>query len=155
MSPLFKKLNLISQSPIVVVNAPNELEPALAELRGVAILRSFGAVQRVTYSLAFVTTLAQVSAYAKEVAARAVGDAVVWFAYPKSSSKRYACAFNRDTGWAALGQHGFEPVRQVAIDEDWSALRFRRVEHIKSIKRNPAMALSEAGRKRAARARKS
>jgi hypothetical protein len=27
---------------------------------------------------------------------------------------------------------GFDTVRQVAIDEDWSALRFRRVEYIKS-----------------------
>jgi len=27
---------------------------------------------------------------------------------------------------------GFDSVRQVAIDEDWSALRFRRVEYIKT-----------------------
>jgi hypothetical protein len=27
---------------------------------------------------------------------------------------------------------GFDSVRQIAIDEDWSALRFRRVEYIKS-----------------------
>jgi aryl carrier-like protein len=27
---------------------------------------------------------------------------------------------------------GFDSVRMVAIDEDWSALRFRRVEFIKS-----------------------
>ena len=26
---------------------------------------------------------------------------------------------------------GFDTVRQVAIDEDWSALRFRRLEYIK------------------------
>jgi hypothetical protein len=26
---------------------------------------------------------------------------------------------------------GFDTVRQVAIDDDWSALRFRRVEYIK------------------------
>lgn len=26
---------------------------------------------------------------------------------------------------------GFRPIRQVAIDEDWSALRFRRVEFVK------------------------
>jgi hypothetical protein len=25
---------------------------------------------------------------------------------------------------------GFEPVRQVAIDADWSALRFRRRQHV-------------------------
>mgnify|MGYP005835701873 CR=1 FL=1 len=34
-----------------------------------------------------------------------------------------------------------EPVRQVAIDEDWSALRFRRVEYIKTMTRSFAMTL--------------
>jgi hypothetical protein len=32
---------------------------------------------------------------------------------------------------------GFEPVRQIAIDEDWSALRFRRTDFIKSMTRDP------------------
>ena len=58
----------------------------------------------------------------------AKGDAVVWFAYPKGSSKRYKSEVNRDDSWASVGQEGFEPVRMVAIDEDWSALRVRRVD---------------------------
>jgi hypothetical protein len=57
---------------------------------------------------------------------------VIWFAYPKASSKRYRCEFNRDTGWAAVRAVGFDTVRQVAIDGDWSALRFRRIEYIKT-----------------------
>ena len=85
--------------------------------------------------LAFVTTQVQVDTLARDVAQATSGDAVVWFAYPKQSSKRYRCDFNRDTGWAALGTAGFEPVRQVAVDEDWSALRFRRVEFIKKLTR--------------------
>jgi len=54
---------------------------------------------------------------------------------PQATSKRYKSEINRDTGWQALGQAGFEPVRAVAIDEDWSALRFRRVEFIKTLTR--------------------
>lgn len=76
------------------------------------------------------------------------GDGVLWFAYPKASSRKYRCDFNRDTGWDILGKFGFEPVRQVAVDEDWSALRFRRVEHIKSLKRQKHMAISDAGKKK-------
>ena len=34
-----------------------------------------------------------------------------------------------------MGAAGFEPVRMVAIDEDWSALRFRRAEFIKTMTR--------------------
>ncbi len=72
----------------------------------------------------------------------------MWIAYPKGSSKRYKCEFNRDSGWTVLGSAGFEPVRQVAIDEDWSALRFRRVEHIKSMTRRASMTISEDGKRR-------
>jgi hypothetical protein len=42
------------------------------------------------------------------------------------------CDFNRDTGWAALQEAGFDTVRAIAIDEDWTALRFRRKEFIKT-----------------------
>ena len=45
-------------------------------------------------------------------------------AYPKVSSKKYTTDYNRDSGWNLLGEWGMEPVRQVAIDQDWSALAF-------------------------------
>src|SRR5713101_8045074 len=35
----------------------------------------------------------------KKINKLAQGDAVVWFAYPKGTSKRYKCEINRDTGW--------------------------------------------------------
>jgi len=74
----------------------------------------------------------EVDALAPKIAARAEGDATVWFAYPKGTSKKYTCDFNRDTGWAKLKKAGFDTVRAIAIDEDWTALRFRRVEFIKT-----------------------
>jgi hypothetical protein len=77
------------------------------------------------------------------------GDALLWFAYPKGTSKKYTCDFNRDTGWQIVGDHGFEGVRQVAIDEDWSALRFRRTKFIKTMTRNSKIAISSEGKKRA------
>lgn len=66
--------------------------------------------------------------------------------YPKGTSKRYKCDFNRDTGWAIMGKFDMEPVRMVAIDEDWSALRFKKVDYIKTMKRNTEGALSEKGK---------
>ena len=85
---------------------------------------------------------------AKAIANRAQGDAIVWFAYPKGTSKRYKSEINRDTGWQALGQAGFEPVRAVAIDEDWSALRFRRVEFIKTMTRAKEHRMTAQGKAR-------
>ncbi|HEX3836066.1 MAG TPA: hypothetical protein VHW25_03810 [Steroidobacteraceae bacterium] len=63
------------------------------------------------------------------------GDAILWMVYPKGTSKKYHCEFNRDCGWPILAAAGFEPVRMVAIDADWSALRFRRVQFIKTTTR--------------------
>lgn len=135
MTPLFKKLNLKDQQQIVVVNAPQSFEAELAALEGVSVVRDVAQAEAVSFFLAFVTTLAEIERLAALVKEKVAGDAVVWFAYPKGSSKKYTCEFNRDTGWQALGAAGFEPVRQVAIDADWSALRFRRVEFIKSMTR--------------------
>ena len=58
------------------------------------------------------------------------------------------CDFNRDTGWDALGNLGFEPVRMIAIDEDWSALRFREAKFIKTITRRESFALSKEAKER-------
>lgn len=135
MTPIFKKLNLKDQKEILVLNPPESFEPELAALTGVSIQRSVEEVEQINFSLAFVTQQAEVDSLARAIAQRAEGDAILWFAYPKASSKNYTCEFNRDTGWAVLGELGFEGVRQVAIDADWSALRFRRVEYIKSLTR--------------------
>lgn len=149
MTPLFKKLNFSEQTSIAVLNGPDSFEKELAQLKGVTIVRKLVKRSRVTFALAFATTQKQLDAASKSLAAAAEGDAIVWICYPKQSSTRYECEFNRDTGWTVLGDEGFEPVRQVAIDEDWSALRFRKVEHIQSLTRSASMAISKAGKKRA------
>ncbi|HSR70726.1 MAG TPA: hypothetical protein VLU25_22575 [Acidobacteriota bacterium] len=135
MPAVFKKLNLKSQEEIVVLNAPHSFEPEIAELEGVEVVRKCAEVQSLTFALAFVTRQDELNGIAGELAQRAEGDALLWFAYPKQSSKRYSCDFNRDTGWKRIMELGFRPVRAVAIDEDWSALRFRRREYVKSSKR--------------------
>ena len=147
MTPLFKKLNLGTRQVVHVLDAPASFEPELAALTGVEILRT--ATGQVGFALAFVTTLREVQRASEQLTARAGEDAILWMVYPKATSKKYACEFNRDSGWASLGQAGYEPVSQVAVDEDWSALRFRKAEHIKTMKRNPEGAISASGRKKA------
>lgn len=134
VTPLFKKMNLGTHTEIVVLNAPESFEPELKALKGVKILRDPAKSQGMKFGIAFAVTQAQLDKASKIFAASA-GDAVIWFAYPKGTSKRYACEFNRDSGWQVIVRAGFESVRMVAIDEDWSALRFRRVEFVKPAKK--------------------
>lgn len=132
MPSVFDKLNLKHQREILVINAPPSFESELAALKDVAVLRDAKKVKTVNFAIAFATKQAEVDELSKVLAAKAEGDALLWFAYPKGTSKRYKCEFNRDAGWDVLRSAGFDSVRMVAIDEDWSALRFRRVEYIKS-----------------------
>ena len=131
MPAVFKKMNLKDEKEIVVLNAPESFSPELSALKGVKVLRDAGKVQDIRYVLAFVTKQSEVDAISRAVAPKAKGDAQVWFAYPKGTSKKYKCEFNRDNGWAVINGLGWRGIRMVAIDEDWSALRFRRVEYIK------------------------
>ena len=131
MPSIFDKLNLKLQREIVVINAPASFEPELATLKDVVVLRDAKKAKAVHFAIAFATRQMEVDALSKALAAKAEGDALIWFAYPKGTSKKYPCEFNRDTGWDVLRSAGFDTVRAVAIDEDWSALRFRRVAFIK------------------------
>jgi hypothetical protein len=54
-------------------------------------------------------------------AARA--DRLAWIGYPKGG--KLGTDLNRDRLARALAIHDIQPVRQVSIDDTWSALRFR------------------------------
>lgn len=142
------KLNLKEQTEILVLNVPESFEPELRSLSDVSAVRSPEELEAIEFSLAFVTQLAEVEAIASQLSGKLKGDAVVWFAYPKKTSKKYKSEINRDCGWEPLGKLGLEGVRQVAIDEDWSALRFRKAEYIKSMTRDKKRAMSEEGKAR-------
>ena len=131
MATTFEKLNLKGRNEILVLNAPGSFEPEIAKLKGITVNRNLADVREVCFMLAFVTKQEEISNLARILSTKAEGDALLWFAYPKGTSKRYKCEFNRDNGWASLRAVGFDSVRQIAIDEDWSALRFRRSAFIK------------------------
>ena len=127
---VFTKLNLKDQKEILVLDAPDSFVPELKALKGVNVHRNLSEAKQFEFALVFAMQRATVDRLSKALAARAAGDAVLWFAYPKGTSKRFKCDFNRDNGWEVIRAAGWDTVRQVAIDEDWSALRFRRREFI-------------------------
>ncbi len=147
LSPLFTKLNLKTAPELLVLNAPPMFESELALLIGRKILRAPGTAP-VSFTLAFAITQAELDAASRVLVQTESPDPVLWLAYPKQSSKRYRCEFNRDRGWSVLGDAGFEGVRMVAIDDDWSALRFRRVEQVKKLTRSAKNAVSSEGKRR-------
>jgi hypothetical protein len=141
MDPLLKKFNFKGQPHIYVLGAPDSFQPFLEAFAADAPVFTDGTQlgDEIEFVMAFATQQVQVDAFAQQIGPRLKGDAIFWMLYPKGSSKRYKCDFNRDNGWNELGKVGLEPVRQIALDEDWSALRFRKVQYIKTMTRSFAM----------------
>lgn len=147
MNSIFKKMNYKDQKLIHSINSPDSFESVLKEMAGSAIIKKkINSTDKAQFIIAFSTKQEEVDKLTLIFSKALQADGLLWFAYPKSSSKKYKCDFNRDTGWNILGKHGFEPVRMVAIDEDWSALRFRRVEFIKTMTRSSA--ITKVGKER-------
>lgn len=140
MPTLFSKLQYRGSERILVVGAPDEFESFLAELGDdVRIDTRVGTHAQYSFALIFVRSRDEIARQAAPVVGHMAPEGVLWFAYPKKSSKQYQTDISRDGGWQPLGDVDCEPVSQVAIDADWSALRFKHVQTIKSLTRSFAM----------------
>ena len=106
MPTVFDKLNLKDNKCVLVLHAPESFAPEIAALKGVDVFTQWEPGLTAPFILVFCTKKAQVDSLAGPIAGAAQGDAIVWFAYPKGSSKRYKADFNRDNGWGALGEQG-------------------------------------------------
>jgi hypothetical protein len=131
VASIFDKLNLKDQETVVVINSPENFEAELRRLQGVKVVRDTQGIASVEFAIAFVTQRKDVEHAAAKLIKKSAPDVILWFAYPKGTSKTIKSEVNRDTGWDVLRTAGFDTVRLVAIDADWSALRFRRNEHIR------------------------
>lgn len=140
MNPVFKKLNYKDQKVLYVINPPESFHSDLEQMADFGEVKdSLDGAKTVSFFLAFVTLQKEVDSLARMVSPLLEPGSVLWFAYPKGTSRRYTCEFNRDNGWNVLGELGYEGVRMVAIDNDWSALRFKRAGEIKTMTRGFAM----------------
>jgi hypothetical protein len=114
-------LNFKDQQEILVVNAPTSFDMELADIATFTqIIKAIKKVKAIDFAIIFVLTQEQIDNVIDLIFPKLNGDPVLWFCYPKGTSKKYKCDFNRDKGWETLGKYNFEGVRQVAIDEDWS-----------------------------------
>lgn len=119
---LIRKLQLKPGQKMVVLNAPNGYYDQL-----IAALPDNTLNNRASKSdavLLFAVNVAELNKHATKAIGCVPTDGLVWIAYPKGTSK-IKTDLNRDHGWEVVTQAGLEGVRLVAIDETWSAMRFR------------------------------
>ncbi len=74
--------------------------------------------------LAFVGSRLDAEHVVPDVLKRLGAGGILWMCYPKKSSG-VETDVTRDRGWEVLAKAGWHPVSQIAIDDIWSALRFK------------------------------
>ena len=135
MKKLVEKLNYKGQERIAVINAEESFNILVSdELRDIKIDREIDPRFPYEFIIIFVRSISEVEHITPIVLHNLMADGVLWFCYPKKTSKKYSSDIDRDHGWKALNDSGLYGIRMVAIDEDWSALRFRNKRFIKSTK---------------------
>ena len=133
MKNLLEKLNYKGQKRISIINAEtafiNSISP---ELKDVTIDLKIDPRYPYEFIIIFVKTVSDVEQFAPMTLHNLKADGVLWFCYPKKTSKNYSSEIDRDHGWKVLNDSGLFGIRLVAVDKDWSALRFRNKKYIKS-----------------------
>ncbi|MEA2661876.1 MAG: hypothetical protein QOH08_1448 [Chloroflexota bacterium] len=129
MSDLANKLLIKPDARVLLLNAPigyaKKLDPlpagaTVGDKRGtsadvvVAFVRDSGELKRLATSFGALEE-----------------EAILWVCYPKGGTKA-GTDLNRDTLHAAMEKHELTGVSLVAIDDTWSAMRFRAPEDVGS-----------------------
>lgn len=136
MNQILKKLGLKEQNPILIINAPEEYKDVMDNLEceiHTEIKGSYDFIQ------VFAKELEEAHRISEKVV-KAIGEeGHLWLCYPKGTSKKYKSDIKRNTAWDVFAPFEFEPVSQVSIDDDWSTMRFRHVDKIKTLARKTAV----------------
>jgi hypothetical protein len=129
-SSLQRRLQLKPGQRALILNAPEGYVESLGPLPdGVTLVD--GPPGKLDFVQLFVRDSVELATHAPAALAAIKPDGVLWIAYPKQSAK-VKTDITRDRGWAAITAAGLRPVTQIAIDETWSALRWRPIELVQS-----------------------
>jgi len=133
MKNLLEKLNYKGQKRISILNADESFIISISQyLKDVTVDFKIDPRYPYQFIIIFVKSVSEVEQVVPMTIHNLIADGVLWFCYPKKNSKKYSSDINRDHGWKVLNDAGLFGIRLVAIDEDWSALRFRNKKFIKS-----------------------
>jgi hypothetical protein len=118
--PIAERLQVKGERRLAVIGAT----PALDRLVGAKKARAGASEADVV--LLFVPDRAAFDAKVPDVLKTMAKTAILWVAHPKLTSK-LAGDLSRDVIHKRAPKYGLDTVSQIAIDEDWSALRLKRI----------------------------
>jgi hypothetical protein len=132
--PLTEKLGLKGQLRALILNAPKGYRTLLGPLPPDITVNTKPS-GRYDFVHLFVSNRAELATLGPAAFAAVKPMAIFWISYPKQGGS-VESDITRDRGWDLVSDAGFETVSQVAVNDTWSALRFRPAGEVG--KRNPA-----------------
>jgi hypothetical protein len=130
MKPVGRKLGMNPGMRALIIAPPPGYLKLLAPLPD-GLTVSSRAAGNYPFVQVFATRLSEISRFARKLSKHAAQNALVWISYPKKTAKVQG-TLSRDVIREAMSAAGWRAVSIVAIDEVWSALRFRPVIQVVS-----------------------
>jgi hypothetical protein len=124
MLDVIKKLKFKDKG--TVINAPKVIEDEFIQL---GMKTTFDKKIKSANTLIFINNNEEFLNYLKNDLENVESDSVLWFAYPKGTSK-IKTDINRDTIHVTGKEFGLKTVTAISINDTWSALRFRPVDKV-------------------------
>jgi len=110
----------------VILNAPVTIEKEFVQL---GFKTNFDKKEKSANTLVFINNNKEYVDFLKQNLKNIEPDSVLWFAYPKGTSK-IKTDINRDTIRVTGEEFGITTVTAISIDDTWSALRFRPIDKV-------------------------
>lgn len=124
MQDIIKKFRFKEKA--IVINAPTNLEIQFVEL---GFKTSFEKNMKSKNTVVFINNNNQYLDFLKNKLKNIESDSVLWFAYPKGTSK-IKTDINRDTIRVTGEEFNITTVSAISIDNTWSGLRFRPIDRV-------------------------
>ena len=129
---VLEKLQLKDERNLLIQGLPSSIEKQFIKLSFSKNLTPLLKVRKIDFALVFAISVKQLKCILADVMPYLQADAKLWVAYPKLTSK-IASDLSREASWEFLSDYGYEGVRAAALDNTWTALRFKHSDEKKSI----------------------
>ncbi|MDO9373028.1 MAG: YdeI/OmpD-associated family protein [Bacteroidota bacterium] len=129
---LLEKLQLKDEKNLLIQGLPSTVEKQFIKLSFSKNVTPLLKSRKIDFALVFAISHRQLEDILRDVVPALHADAKLWIAYPKVSSK-IVSDLSRDCNWECITRHGLEGVRLVALDNIWSAMRFKKCDLVKKL----------------------
>jgi hypothetical protein len=130
---LLEKLQLKDEKNLLLQGLPLSVEKQFVKFSFSKNVTPLLKSKKIDFALIFAFSQKQLKEILKDVIPALHAESKFWVAYPKATSK-IASDLSRDASWDFISAHGYETVRMIAVDNLWSAIRFKKAEAVAAAK---------------------